>query len=116
TSRLIDSRVLNQVPIGIAIIGNQIYFSGVDRKAVMAIEEGDEAPVNSIVILDAGDLQGPTRELVSTERNCFWGELETSPDRRMIAAAYIDSEKKRRVAVFNAANGVERGAFDGFNA
>src|SRR5262249_13486112 len=31
-------------------------------------------------------------------------------------AAYIDSEKKRRVAVFNAANGVERGAFDGFKA
>src|SRR5262245_632434 len=113
TGRLIDSRDLNLVPIGIAIIGNQVYFSGVDREALMASEEREEALVNSIVILDAGDLQGPTRELVSTQRNCFWGELETSPDRRMIAAPYIDSTKERRVAVFDAADGAERATFDG---
>jgi len=113
TGGLIASRDLNLVPIGIAIIGNQVYFSGVDREALMASEESEGALVNSIVILDAGDLQGPTRELVSTQRNCFWGELETSPDRRMIAAPYIDSTKERRVAVFDAADGAERATFDG---
>ena len=116
TGRLIASRDLDQAPIGLAIIGNQIYFSGVNREVVTAIEESDEALVNSIVILDAGDLQGPTRELVSTQRNCLWGELETSPDRRMIAATYLDSKKERRVAVFDAADGAERATFDGFKA
>src|SRR5262245_15377448 len=122
TGRLIASRDLNLAPIGIAIIGNQIYFSGVGREAFMAIREDEDAMVNSIVILDAGDLQAPPRELVSTQRNCIWGELEISPDRRMIAGTYLDaekerrSEKERRVAVFDAADGAERATFDGRKA
>jgi len=104
---------LNRPVIGLAVIGNTVYMTSVDKSELYGAMERGETPTNTIQTLDLSDPTRESRQWIPGASTQFWQELVASPDGKFIAGAYKNGEDGFHIAILDAATGSKRADFQG---
>ncbi|MBO0862002.1 MAG: WD40 repeat domain-containing protein [Chloracidobacterium sp.] len=104
---------LNRNVVGLAVIGNTVYMTTVDKSELYAALERGETPTNTIQTLDLSDPTRESRQWIPGASTQLWDEIVASPDGKYIACAYKNGEDSFHIAILDATTGSKRADFQG---
>lgn len=108
TGRQLADWKINGLPIGVALLGRDVYVSTVDQEYA---ETGSAPETNAIVKLNVDRPQQAPAEFLRVEGRA-WIDLGASPDYRLLRAKYYASGQRHRIAVIDPQSKRELGSFE----
>lgn len=111
TDKLIATWDLQQVPIGLAVVGRKVYVTSVESSY---LRSDDPPPENFVVVLDVNDPRSPPRKVLSFGTGRLWANMVPSPDERIIAAGRYSKGDyySRQTALLDVSTGSLLGSID----